>query len=147
MAGNAMQGTQYEMDCSEALELRLCGDTFAAIGKAQDVSASTAMRRVNHAIDQMRPHADYDEYRARQLAELEKIRTQLYESATDVGREWEERGKLIDRLVKIHDRESKLLALDKAPTPMEEASRELAQASPEDIAAELDKRNKVDAGS
>ncbi len=133
----------YELTCAEALRLKCSGKTYEQIGVIQECSKSTAYRRCESGLDAMRPHADYDEYRARQLTEIEAMRTSLFSVARDQGHEWSERMDAVDRVVKLHDRESKLLALDKAPTPIEEAARELANASPEEIAAELDRRNAV----
>ena len=137
---NAMQGTQYELDCIDALKLRLSGQTYSAIGAEQGVADSTAMRRVEHALEQMRPHADYDEYRARQLAELAEARGLAYRTMADEALALGARFGAVDRLVKLHEREAKLLNLDAAPTPLEEAARVLGAASDADIAAELEAR-------
>ena len=85
----------------------------------------------------MRPTADADWYRARQLAEIAPIRGRLYAVASNPESELAEVLLATDRLLKIQERESKLLNLDKAPTPLEEAMRELQNATDEEIAAEL----------
>lgn len=140
---NASQETQYEVNCIEALELRLTGMTYQQIADEQGVNQTTAMRRVSSAIDAARPHADYDQYRARQMVELEAIRTRLYNTVVADDTAIDDRHSAVDRLLKVHDRESKLLALDKAPTPIEEAARKMANASSEEIADELVKREKA----
>ncbi len=141
--GNGLQGTDYEAACIEALKLKLAGWTFTAIGEEQGCSHSTAFRRVSHALEQMRPHADYDEYRARQLAEIEHIRNDMYAVAT-TSMDSKIRFAAIDRILKLHEREAKLLNLDQAPTPLEDAARELAKASDEDINEELARRTHLE---
>ena len=137
---NGTQTTEYELHCIEALRLRLSGATFAEIAVSQDCSASSAFRRVEHALEQMRPHADYDQYRARQLAELAEARGLAYRTMADEALALGARFGAVDRLVKLHEREAKLLNLDAAPTPLEEAARVLGAASDADIAAELEAR-------
>ena len=136
----------YELLCIEALTLKISGMTYEDIAGHQGCSGSTAFRRCAHALDGMRPHADYDQYRARQLAELEPARQLANKTIADADKDLAPRFKAVERLIQIQDRESKLLALDKAPTPMEEAARKLAAASPEEISAEMNQRAGQDAG-
>jgi hypothetical protein len=67
----------------------------------------------------MRPHADYDRYRTRQLAELEVSRRILGnrivtdESTRDICT-------ALNTLFSLQEREAKLLGLDRVPTPLDE---------------------------
>ena len=136
----------YELLCIEALSMKIGGKRYEDIAAHQGCSKSSAYRRCNHALDGMRPHADYDQYRARQLAELEPARQLANQTISDTDKDLSPRFKAVERLIQIQDRESKLLALDKAPTPMEEAARKLAAATPEEISAEMNQRAEQDAG-
>ena len=130
----------YEIQCIRALNLFLSGHTYREIAQHEDCSCSTAHNRVSDGLDQLRPHADADRYRARQLAELETARTLMLSVIIDDQRETMEALQATDRLIKIHEREAKLLGLDRAPTPLEEAARALAVATDVEIIAELEER-------
>lgn len=114
---------ERKIEEAKALKLRLTGRTYAEIAKALGVkSTRTAWNRVQAALDDMRPHADISEYRAQQRAELEVLRTKLMEELV----RWKHGGDLSEllgageTLIKLHDREAKLLGLDRAPTPWDE---------------------------
>ena len=117
----------------EALRLWMSGAKYATIAKRLDVSASTAYSRVQDAIDEMRPHADFDAYRATQLSELAIARHKL----RAVIATWQpmaeidgypvvmDHRRLIDTiraLIDVQNQEAKLVGLDRVSTPIDEIS-------------------------
>ncbi len=102
----------------------MSGRTFESIAEALGCSKGTAYNRVQMAIESQKPHADFDAYRSVQMAELKMSRTPL--RATVVG--WQVGDDLapvvsaIATLLKLQERESKLLGLDRVPTPFDEIS-------------------------
>jgi len=129
---NQHTGTEYEQSKIEALRLRLAGASFDQIAATQDITKSGAYKRVNAALEDMRPHAEYDIYRRRQMAEMEEVRTRLMRKVL-------ENDDLIEaarELRGLWDSERKLLKLDEAPTPMELQIRRLATLSDDELAIE-----------
>ena len=131
---------EVEAESMEALRQHMRGETYRQIGESLGISHTTAYNRVRQAMDSFRPSMDYDQYRARQLAELAEARGLAYRTMADEALALGARFGAVDRLVKLHEREAKLLNLDAAPTPLEEAARVLGAASDADIAAELEAR-------
>lgn len=108
---------------TEALDLWMSGASYTDIADTLGISRSTAWSRVQQAIDGMRPHADYDRYRGVQLAEIEVSRRLLRRKilAADVGQgTFADACQAIDRLIRLQEREARLLGLDRVPTPFDE---------------------------
>lgn len=114
---------------NEALRLYAAGATFRTIAAQQDVTVATAWRRVQKAIDEMRPHADFDRYRAEQMIDISLIRRQCRQTIVMWSNDdWRTKHAvtLADvhqamlRLMQLLERESKLLGLDRAPHPMDD---------------------------
>lgn len=109
-----------------ALEMWMAGEEYRTIAKEFDVSSATAYKRVQAALDDMRPHADYDKFRAVQLAELEMSRRPMRKVIVSFDRDdntkWslDDCVKAINALCRLQEREAKLLNLDKAPNPIDE---------------------------
>lgn len=110
----------------KALRLWMTGATYRQIGEQLGVSHQTAYNRVQAALEDMRPHADYAQYRAVQLAEIEVIRRSLrrvivaFGTTGPAGTAFDEFIAAINALCKLQEREAKLLGLDRVPTPVEE---------------------------
>lgn len=117
----------------EALRLWMTGSSYRKIGQALGVTHTTAFKRVQQALDEMRPHAEFDKYRAVQLAELEMGRRPLRQAIIGwrPGDDIDTPVKAIGALLKIQEREAKLLGLDRVQTPVDE----LTAMSDEDLAA------------
>lgn len=120
----------------EALRAWMSGATYRQIADQLDVGRSTAYDRVQQALDAMRPHADFDRYRAEQLAEMEMARRQLRRAILA----WTVRSddpdglvKPVTALMRLQDRQAKLLGLD-AP----EVDR-FSQMSDAEIEAEMER--------
>ena len=113
---------QREEQRIKALKLWMEGDTYRVIGRKLGVDHMTAYRRVQAAIDAMRPHADFDKYRAKQLAELEMSRRpmRVVIATWTAGDCIDDAVKAIGALLKIQEREAKLLGLDRVPTPFDD---------------------------
>lgn len=109
----------------QALRLWMTGATYRAIGQQLGVSHQTAYKRVQAALDDMRPHAQYSQYRAVQLAELEVARRGLRRVIAAFGTTvspwtFDEFIAALGSLYKLQEREAKLLGLDRVPTPADE---------------------------
>lgn len=109
-----------EQDRQTALRLWMTGATYRAIANTQNCSHTTAYNRVQKAIDDMRPHTEYDRYRAIQLAELELSRRPLRSIIVDTETTITELVAAITTLIKLQEREAKLLGLDRTPTPLDD---------------------------
>lgn len=117
----------------QAMKLWMSGAPYRAIGQALGVSHQTAYERVQQAIDEMRPHADYDRYRSVQLAELEISRQQLRRVIVGwtAGQDPAHMVAAISALLRLQDHEAKLLGLHRVPNPADE----LMKMSDADLAA------------
>lgn len=106
---------------NEVLKAYLSGKPYSALAKEFGISTSTAHDKVQRAIDAQRPHADFDRYRAIQLGELELMRRPLRQTiiAWQPGDDLVNCGAAIDRLLKLQEREAKLLGLDRVPSPFD----------------------------
>lgn len=109
----------------EALRLWMAGATYRTIAKKLKVNHQTAYKRVQDAIDEMRPHADFDQYRATQLAELSIARRPLRTiiATWKPGDDYRPIVAALDALLKLQDRESKLVGIDRVDTPFDELSQ------------------------
>lgn len=110
----------YEPAKQQALELWLAGHTYREIAQQQNVSPGGAHKRVQAAMDDMRPHADYDRYRATQLAELDTARMPLRRIITTPNTPISDLCTAITTLLRLQEREAKLLGLDRVPTPIDD---------------------------
>lgn len=121
---------------TDALKAWMTGATYKTIGKNLGISTGTAYKRVQDAIDEMRPHSDYDQYRAIQLAELDVARRPFRTIivAWRRGEAVDEIATALAALLKIQEREAKLLGLDRAPTPEEELARQVRSMSDDELA-------------
>ena len=92
----------------QAFQLRKAGNTYEAIGKVLGVSKVAAYKLVKGVIKRLnsRSQAEAREYRALQLARLEDCLKAIWPRAMA--------GELIavDRVIKILEREAKLMCLD-----------------------------------
>lgn len=130
---NQYTGPDYEMAKIEALKLWLGGASYVSIGEIQGVADTTAKGRVEAALDDMRPHADYAAYQARQMAEMEQVRQRLMrlvlsgEDVIDAARElrglWEQERRVLGK----HESEE---------TPIDKELRRLAKLSDEQLVIE-----------
>lgn len=127
------KAVEREEQQNAALALWMKGASYRAIGDELNISTMTAHRRVQASLDAQRPHADYDRYRAIQLGELEVARRNLRSVVADweVDDDVDELVKAVAALLKLQEREAKLLGLDRVPTPFDE----VAMMSDADIAA------------
>lgn len=108
---------------NQALKLWMSGASYPNIAERLEVSLSTAWKRVQDAIDEMRPHADFDHYRSVQRAELEIMRQALRKDVMRYSADQIPRSdglKVIDTLLRLQEREAKLLGLDRAPHAFDE---------------------------
>lgn len=106
-----------------ALRLWMSDASTAEIGRVIGVSKATAWRRVNEAIDAMRPHEDFERYRAVHLAEIHEMRRALHRGITKYVRGTIDElalARLATTLIKLQEREARLLGLDRAPTIFDE---------------------------
>lgn len=131
---------EREQQKNQALKLWMTGAKYEQVGKALGVSTMTAYARVQKALDEMRPHADFDRYRSIQLAEIEMMRRPMRSVIVRFGQmenpsTLEQATKAITSLIKIQEREAKLLGLDKIESPFDEFSN----MSDEQLAAEVTK--------
>ena len=122
----------------QALRLWMAGAQYKEIGEALGVATMTAYTRVQKALDDMRPHADFDRYRSIQLAEIEMMRRPMRQVIVRFGQEenpstLNQCTKAISSLIRIQEREANLLGLDKLPSAFDEFSN----MSDEDLAAEV----------
>jgi len=136
--GNRYTKAQIEVQKAAVLEGFMANETDLSMAKRLKLSRTTVKARLESAIDDMRPHSDYDRYRALHLIDNQMMRAKLRAYIM----EWEptvERQLLsntgmvvtitvdnIDGLIsataallKVNEREAKLLLLDKAPPPSE----------------------------
>lgn len=122
--GNRYHPGVIEQQKQEALQMWFTGAKLSDIAKHLRIGKATAHRRIDAAIADMRPHADYDRYRAVQLAELEVVRRTLRRMITlwKPGQEVYSPLAAIDRLLRLQEREAKLLGLDKVPTAFDKLS-------------------------
>lgn len=127
----AGQAAKIEEQKLRAIRLWMTGATYRQIAEQMNISVSATYRRVQAALDDMRPHADYDRYRAVQLSELEVARVGLRRVIAAFGAR-PNRGQpvydladfvsALGALLRLQEREAKLLGLDRAPTPVDELS-------------------------
>lgn len=104
-----------------ALRLFMAGVPYRDIAEQMGLTLPTAWRRVQRALDNMRPHDDYDKYRGRQLAELAIAREEIMRGIVDTTETtFSERMRACEVLVKVQEREARLIGLDKMPTPAED---------------------------
>lgn len=105
---------------NEVLRLWMAKHPIKQIAQDLRIGVGTVYTRLDAALDEMRPHAEYDEYRKIQLAELQVSRMQLRQmiaSWTPSSKGYKFCLEAIDRLLKLQEREARLLGLDKVPTP------------------------------
>lgn len=118
---------QIEEQKRTALLLWMSNTSMAKIGEQLGMDRSTAARRVDQALDDMRPHADWQRYVAIQLAELDMSRKPLRYTING----WspnpeksvstlEEVIKCIETLLKMQVHEARILGLNKVEMPAEE---------------------------
>ena len=92
----------------QAFQLRKAGYTYEAIGEALSISKVAAYKLVRRVVEGLnsQSQAEAKEYRALQLARLEDAVKAIWPRAMagDLG--------AVDRLVKILEREAKLMCLD-----------------------------------
>lgn len=90
---------------NEALKLWMREVSYRDIADELGVSLGTAYNRVQEALDNCRAHAEFDEYRKIQLAELQVARLKVrnvigdWEHADDIKR----LSIAMDSLIKIHE--------------------------------------------
>lgn len=109
----------------EALRLVMTGAGTKAIAKSLGLGVGTTLARIDAAYDSMRPHADYDRYRAVQLAEIDMMRRKLrlfIVSWNPLKGGVKEGIDAIKALLQLQEREAKLLGLDRVPTPFDDLS-------------------------
>lgn len=120
-----------------AIRMWMSSATYPQIAERLNISLSTAYGRVQEAIDEMRPHGDFDKYRAVQIVEIEMMRRVLRKDVMryDTGSISRSDGlAVIDKFLKLQEREAKLLGLDRAPHVFDE----IASMSDQQIAELLD---------
>ena len=71
MAAYKWTKMQRETKKQEALELSYSGQSFSSIAKTLGCSKSSVHDLIQDANDTYRPHADFDAYRANQIAKIE----------------------------------------------------------------------------
>ncbi len=71
MAAPKWSKMQRETKKQQALELSYAGETYAAIAKQFGCCKETVRVLIRDANDTYRPHADFDAYRAKQIAKIE----------------------------------------------------------------------------
>ena len=98
----------------QALELRKAGATYAAIARHLGYHDESGARYAVSAILERTEGDTADEYRALQLLELNDLRRAIIAQARSAKGNMYQL-KVIDRILKIQEREAKLLGLD-APT-------------------------------
>lgn len=107
----------------DALNLRLRGETYRSIAASLSTCAETARTLYHDALDDMRPHEEFDVYRARQLAELRTVRELVmrgaFEHAQKASVDPYKVRTLADSLVSLHDREARLTGIDRAAVTSE----------------------------
>ena len=106
-----------------ALKLWMKGTKYVDIATQIGVSSTaTAFNRVKEAIDEMRPHAEFDAYRATQLAELDVSRRQLRVMIASwvVGEDHRIVVDALGSLLKVQEREARLVGLDRVDVPLDE---------------------------
>ena len=123
---NKFTPAQREEQKIQALRMWMTGAGYEDIAEAIGTSMMTAYNRVQKAIDDMRPHADYDKYRSIQLAELEMMRRPMRKViatfGTQGGSNMTQAVKAVTSLIRIQEREARLLGLDRMPSPFDEFS-------------------------
>ncbi len=105
---------------NEVLRQWMAKTPIKQIAQNLRIGIGTVYTRLDAALDAMRPHAEYDEYRKVQLAELEVSRMalrQMIAAWTPGAKGYKSCLEAIDRLLKLQEREARLLGLDKVPTP------------------------------
>lgn len=118
---------------AKALDLRLAGYTYAKIAEALGISDSSAHRYVSEGLDEANRDALEGAHKLRKVmnGRLEKLITALWKDALTAD-SIEERRRSIRELVKLLDRQAKLLGLD-APRVIEATLEGLeASVSPEE---------------
>ena len=102
----------------QAFQLRKAGNTYEAIGEALGVSKVAAYKLVRRVVESLdsQSQAEAKVYRALQLARLEEALKAIWPQAMagDLG--------AVDRVVKILEREAKLMCLD-APAKIDVTAR------------------------
>lgn len=112
---------KHQQERNDALRLYMVGLPYRDIAEELGLPLSTAYRRVQEAIDDMRPHADWEQYTARQLGELKAAREELMSGILDhTVTDFAGRVSAIKVLCQVHEREARLIGLDKMPTPAED---------------------------
>ncbi len=105
----------------------MAGQTYRTTASELGVSVGTAYNRVQEALDAARPHAGLEGFRGVQLAELDQARRPLRRIAAtftdDPDLSVDDLVKAVRALVKVQERETRLLGLDGLDTPMDEVSR------------------------
>lgn len=93
----------------------IAAELTTSLGDGRTVSRMTAARRVKAAIDDMRPHDDWQAYRTRQLAELKVSRQQVMTAITTWTGEsgTTELCGPLNALIRLQERESVLVGLDR----------------------------------
>lgn len=144
------QRAKIEEQKLQSLRLWMSGATYRQIADALSIPVASAYKRVQDAVDDMRPHADFDRYRAVQLSELEIGRRGLRKVIASYGQrpvpgvpvyDLDDFVKALGALFKLQEREAKLLGLDRVSTPFDE----LTMMSDEEMAALLEEWQQLDA--
>lgn len=118
---------QIERQKSKALNMWMSDESMAAIAEELEMNYSTAAKRVDQALDDMRPHADWQHYIAIQLAELDRARRPLRYVITGWSPDPDESVgtldevlKCISALLKLQVHEARILGLNKIDMPAED---------------------------
>lgn len=153
MAARRFTEPQRVEQRNEALRLWMSGLSYRSIAAKLDVSHQTAYDRVQQAIEEMRPHADFDHYRAKQIAEIDVSRRPLraiiatWKPAVEIDgvivlSDHKRLTDAITSLIRLQEREAKLLGLDRVTTPIDEITAlsddELEQAIADWVAESAD---------
>ena len=133
----AKKFTKLERDTAkiEALNMVLEGQRIPQIAAHFQLSYNSAKDLYQDALDDMRPHADFDKYRATQLAELKKARHKIIQTLTAGDYKATGLKDLCIALVTIQQQEGKLVGLDKAPYGYEDALARVAKMSDSELDA------------
>jgi hypothetical protein len=123
MGGKNYPDWRIEEQCVQVLRMRMAGAGYKAIATELKLGVGTVYSRLDQAYDRMRPHADFNKYRARQLAEMDEMRRQLGRQIVGMSQSDPSVGqRAIDLLIKLQAHEAKLLGLERVPTPFDELS-------------------------
>lgn len=103
-----------------ALDLRVAGHTFREIGELMGCGKSKAdelvSRALKHSNEAMARKGTL--FRELEAQRLDKLMATLWQSASSMATDSEERNRTIDRVLKIMERRAKMLGID-APTRSE----------------------------